>query len=90
MKRPTTRLSLAAAAVMTVALSGCFGGGDDNSPAAGVDPLATVPDAASQTAAGTVDYLNVLAMNQTDTREAIDVTAVVLPTSDDTEPQAVN
>ena len=90
MKRLTTLLSLAAAAA---ALSGCFGGGDGDGgqPAApAADPLAGVPDTATQTAAGTVEYLNVLAMNQTDTREAIDVTAVVLPISDDTEPQAVN
>ena len=88
MQRLTTLLSLAAAAA---ALSGCFGGGDGDQPAApAADPLAGVPGTATQTAAGTVDYLNLLAMNQTDTREAIDVTAVVLPTSDDTEPQAVN
>ncbi len=86
MKRLTTLLSLAAAAV---ALSGCFGGGDGDSPAA-ADPLASVPTTATETATGTVDYLNVLAMNQSDTREPIDVTAVVLPTSDDTEPLAVN
>ena len=89
MKRLTTLLSLAAAATVTVALSGCFGGGDDE-PAPAADPLAGVPTTATQTATGTVDYLNLLAMNQSDSREPIDVTAVVLPTSDDTEPLAVN
>ena len=86
MQRLTTLLSVAAAAL---ALSGCFGGGDD-APSPAADPLAAVPATASQTTAGTVDYLNQLAMNQSDTREPIDVTAVVLPTSDDTEPLAVN
>ena len=90
MKRLTSLLGLAAAATVTVALSGCFGGGDDNNSPPTADPLASVPDTATQTAAGTVAYLNVLAMNQSDTREAIDVTAVVLPTSDDKEPEAVN
>ncbi len=87
MNRLTSLLTLATAAA---ALSGCFGGGDDNNSPPAADPLASVPDTATQTAAGTVAYLNVLAMNQSDTREAIDVTAVVLPTVDDKEPDAVN
>ena len=83
----TTRLSTwLALAAIPLALAGCFGGGD--SPAA-ADPLAAVPDSATQSVAGTVDYLNVLNQNPTETREAIDVTAVVLPTSDTTEPQAL-
>ena len=87
MNRLTSLLTLATAAA---ALSGCFCGGDDNNSPPAADPLASVPDTATQTAAGTVAYLNVLAMNQSDTREAIDVTAVVLPTVDDKEPDAVN
>lgn len=85
MNRIKTLLALAA---VSLALAGCGGGdGDAVVPA---DPLATVPDAATQTVAGTVDYLNVLSLNLTETREPIDVTAVVLPTSDDTEPTALN
>ncbi len=78
----TLVVALAAAA----ALAGCFGGGDDDVPA---DPLAAVPDSATQTVAGTVDYLKVLANNSSDTREPIDITAVLLPLSDTTEPLAV-
>lgn len=85
MKRLTSLLAVAAA---TVALAGCFGGGDDN-VAAPADPLAAVPDSAVQSVAGTVDYLAMLNKNPSDTREPIDVTAVVLPTSDTTEPAAV-
>ena len=84
----TTRLSTwLALAAIPLALAGCFGGGDDTPVAA--DPLAAVPDSATQSVAGTVDYLNLLIQNPSDTREAIDVTAVVLPTSDTTEPQAL-
>ena len=85
----TTRLSTwLTLATIPLALAGCFGGGDSDSPAA-ADPLAAVPDSATQSVAGTVDYLNVLIQNPTETREAIDVAAVVLPTSDTTEPQAL-
>lgn len=85
----TTRLSTwLVLATFPLALAGCFGGGDSDSPAA-ADPLAAVPDSATQSVAGTVDYLNVLIQNPTETREAIDVSAVVLPTSDTTEAQAL-
>jgi len=81
-------LTMAAAAAL-LGLAGCFGGGGDGgeTPA---DPLAAVPDSAVQTVAGMVDYLAVLNQNPSDLGEPIDVTAVVLPTSDTTEPQAVN
>jgi hypothetical protein len=88
MTRIPTLLCLATVAA---ALAGCFGGGGDDSPAPmPVDPLAAVPDAAIQSVAGTLDYLDTLSKNNSETREAIDVSAVVLPTSDTTEPQAVN
>ena len=78
----TTRLSTwFALAAVPLALAGCFGGGDSES----ADPLAAVPTSATQSVAGTVDYLNVLNQNQSETREAIDVTAVVLPTIDTEE-----
>ena len=91
MKRIPTLLCLVAAAA---ALAGCFGGGDDSPAPVPVpvpaDPLAAVPDAATQSVAGTLDYLDTLSKNNTETREAIDVSAVVLPTSETTEPQALN
>lgn len=86
MNRIKTLLSVA---VASVALAGCFGG-DDYQATPPADPLAAVPDSAIKSVAGTLDYLNVLNQNPSDTREPIDVTAVVLPTSDDTEPTALN
>ena len=84
MKRFTSLLLVATATVM---LAGCFGGGDD--VAAPADPLAAVPDTAVQSVAGTLDYLALLNKNPSDTREPIDISAVVLPTSDTTEPAAI-
>ena len=78
-----------AAAVALLGLAGCFGGGGDGGEAP-ADPLAAVPDSAVQTVTGTLDYLAVLNQNPSDVREPIDITAVVLPTSDTAEPQAVN
>ena len=85
MKTPTLLLAAAAA----LALSGCFGGGDSDTADVPADPLAAVPDSAVQSVAGTVDYLVALSRSPSDTREPIDITAVVLPTSDTTEPAAV-
>ena len=85
MKRFSSLLLVAAA---SAALTACFGGGSDD-VAAAADPLAAVPDSAVQSVAGTVDYLAALNRNPSDSREPIDVTAVVLPTSDTTEPAAV-
>ena len=81
--------TLVSVAVASVALAGCFGGGD-GAATPPADPLAAVPDSATQSVSGTVDYLNVLSLNVSDSREPIDVTAIVLPTSDDTEPTALN
>ena len=90
MKSISTQLVKAAtAASVAAALAGCFGGGDDEAPPP-ADPLASVPDSATQTVAGTLDYLTTLSKNQSDTREPIDVSKLVLPTSDTTEPQALN
>ena len=86
MKRFTSLLLVATA---TVVLAGCFGGGGDAEVAAPADPLAAVPDTAVQSVAGTLDYLAVLNKNPSDTREPIDISAVVLPISDTTEPAAV-
>ena len=86
MKRLTTVLAVAAA---TLALTACFGGGDSD-VATPADPLAAVPDSALQTAAGTVEYQKLLNSMPSETREAIDVTAVVLPTSETAEPLAID
>lgn len=81
-------ISLLAAAAASVALAACFGGGDGD-VAVPADPLAAVPDTAVQSVAGTLDYLAVLIKNPSDSREPIDISAVMLPTSDTTEPAAV-
>ena len=82
---------LALALAGNLALAGCFGGGgDDQIVPTPADPLATVPDTALQTAAGTVDYQKLLVSLPSDTREAIDVSAVILPTSETAEPLAVD
>ena len=85
MKRFTSLLLVATA---SVALTACSGGGDGD-VAAPADPLAAVPDSAVQSVAGTLDYLALLNKNPSDSREPIDISAVVLPTSDTTEPAAV-
>ncbi len=84
MKRLITLMAVAAAAL---SLTACSGGGDDTVVV--VDPLDAVPDTATQSVAGTVDYLVVLNKNPSDTREPIDITALLLPISDTTEPSAV-
>ena len=81
-------LSPLAGLALVAGLAGCFGGDSDSAPVP-ADPLAAVPDTAVQTLAGTVDYLAVLNKNPSDTREPIDITAVVLPTSETAEPAAV-
>ncbi len=86
MKRLNSLLAVAAA---TLALTACFGGGDD-AAVVPADPLAAVPDSAVQSVAGTLDYLAVLNKNPSDSREPIDISAVVLPISDTTEPSAVD
>jgi hypothetical protein len=80
-------LAMAGAAV----LGGCFGGGGDSAtPSPVADPLAAVPDSATQSVAGTIDYLAELGRQPSETREAVDITAVVLPVSDTDEPRAVD
>ena len=90
MKRTSLHLVRATALVATTAaLAGCFGGGSDE-PAPPADPLAAVPDSATQSVSGLVAYLVALVAGGSDTREPIDITALTLPTSDNTEPDAVN
>ncbi len=85
---PRTKI-LVLVAVSSLALAGC-GGGDDGVLPVPADPLAAVPDSALQTAAGTVEYQKLLNSMLSETREAIDVTALVLPTSETAEPLAIN
>lgn len=89
------RIPLAVLALLgSLTLAGCFGGGGDEvlaeTPPVLADPLAAVPDTATQTVAGTVGYQQVLGMNRSETREPIDVTDLVLPSSETAEPVAVD
>lgn len=77
------------ALVSSLALAGCFGSDEDVAPSP-ADPLAMLPDSAIQTAAGTVEYQQQLSKHASETREAIDVSEVVLPTSETAEPVAVD
>ena len=81
---------LAAVCLSTLALAAC-GDNDDEVVVVPpvVDPLASVPDSAQASAAGLVAYLEVLADNTSEDREAISIDAVVLTRSDDAEPLAL-
>ncbi|HSW07511.1 hypothetical protein [Aquabacterium sp.] len=93
--KKTLSLSFALAAVAL--MSGCFGGGDDDAPMpappppapAPPDPLAAVPDSATQSTDGLVAYLKTLSTNSSETREPIDLNRVTLPQSDTAEPAAL-
>ena len=74
--------ALSAAAV----LSACGGGNDDTPPPA----TSQVPESASQSAAGFVDYLKRLVVAPADTLEPVDVSAVSPPTDDSAESAAVD
>ena len=79
---------LISALLAAAVLSAC-GGGSDNSP-----PPATaqVPESASQSPAGFVDYLKRLVASSADTLEPVDVSAVALPllTTESLEPKTVD
>jgi hypothetical protein len=77
-------------AATTALLTAC-GGGSDNSSAASQseDPLARVPASAEGSVAGMVAYLELLGKNKDNDRESIGLDGVELPTSDTTEPTAL-
>ena len=71
-----------------LALAGCGGGsGSDDSP-----PPATsaVPPSASESVGGFIAYLKELVVTSADTLEPVDINAVTPPTSESTEPEAVD
>ena len=67
------------------ALVGC-GGGDDNVPPA----TESVPQSASQSVAGFIDYLKQLVVASADMLEPVDVSSVTPPTDDAAEPLVVD
>ena len=81
---------LAAVCVATLALTGCGDNVDELVVVPPVaDPLASVPGSAQADAAGLLAYLEVLADNTSEDRDAMNIDAVVLARSDDTEPLAL-
>jgi ABC-type glycerol-3-phosphate transport system substrate-binding protein len=75
-------LSIVAAA----ALAACGGSDDTPAPAA----TAEVPASAGASPAGFIAYLMALIASEADTLEPVDVSAVVPPTDDTSEPTPIN
>ena len=80
------RKILISALFAAAVLSACAGGNDETPPPA----TAQVPESASQSVAGFVDYLKRLVVASADTLEPVDVSAVSPPTDDSAEPAAVD
>ena len=80
------RKILISALLAAAVLAACDGGSDNSPPPA----TSQVPDSASQSVAGFVDYLKRLVVASADTLEPVDVSAVSLPTDDSLEPPAVD
>lgn len=79
------RKILISALLAAAVLSAC-GGGDDGPPPA----TEQVPNSASQSVAGFVDYLKRLVVASADMLEPVDVSSVTPPTSDSTDPETVD
>jgi hypothetical protein len=75
-------------AALALLLAACGGGG--GGAAIVSDPLAEVPDSASQSSAGMVAYIDVLASMPSETHEPVAVDNFNPPRPDDTEPEPVN
>ncbi len=70
----------------SAALVGCGGGGDDAAP-----PVTeSVPQSASASVTGFIDYLKQLVVASADMLEPVDVSAVTPPTDDAAEPVVVD
>ncbi len=80
------RKILISALLTAAALSACDGGSDNSPPPA----TSQVPDSASQSSAGLVDYLKRLVASPAETLEPVDVSAVSLPADDSSEPAVVD
>ena len=80
------RKVLISALLAAAVLSACDGGSDNTAPPA----TSQVPESATQSVAGLVDYLKRLVVAPADTLEPVDVSAVSLPTDDSVDPAAVD
>ena len=87
-------LMLAQAFAAAAVLTACGGGGSDTPPAPApvAGPLDQVPDSASQSATGMVDYLDKLkaASSSADSRDPVDLGTYAPKTTDDTEPESLS
>ena len=82
--RTRQMLMLALAASIALGLSGC--GGSDDTPSV----TSQVPDSASASVGGFISYLMVLVALAPENVEPVDISMVTPPTSDTTEPDALN
>ena len=82
--RTRQTLVLALAASIALGLSGC-GGSDDTPPV-----TSQVPSSASDSVGGFVSYLMALVALAPENLEPVDISMVTPPTSDSTEPDALN
>ena len=80
------RKILISALFAAAVLSACGGGNDDSPPAA----TAQVPESASQSVAGFVDYLKRLVVASADMLEPVAVSAVSPQSDDSVEPASVD
>ena len=71
--------------VVAAALAACGGGGDDT-PA----PTAQVPASANASVGGFMAYLRALVASPAEMLEPVDVSSVVPPTDESSEPQPVD
>ena len=83
MTRHLRKIALAAVAAAGLALAACGGNNDgDNTPPV----TSAVPDSASQSVTGFIDYLMKLVVSAADMLDPVDVSAVTAPTSETSDP----
>ncbi len=85
MKHINKRIVLASSLAAGLVLGACGGGDDSPAPPAATD---AVPDTASASVGGFIDYLKALVVSSADLLEPVDVSAVTPPVDDTSEPDA--
>jgi len=76
--------------VATALLGACGSSDDASAPVPPVAASDAIPDTASQSAAGMVSWINRLAAEEAQAKEALDVAKFAPPTADNTEPLVLN
>lgn len=84
MTRHLGKIAVAAAAAAALALTACGGdnNGDNNTPPV----TSSVPDSASQSVGGFIEYLVKLVVSAADMLDPVDVSAVTAPTDETSDP----